>query len=88
MPSIVTHGVYFGFTLAELEAELIRYKAAVSAAGSDVVSESIAGESFSYGPRRDMSLDQWQAELQTALYMVDPDNYQLPLPDRGGIRIV
>lgn len=88
MPSIVTHGTYFGFSLAELEDELARYKAAVANAGSEVASESVAGETYSYGPRRDMTLAQWQCELQVALYQVAPETYQLPLPDRGGIRIV
>jgi len=77
----VPRGIYFGFSKAELLEELERYKATVKQAGSDLQSSSVGGESFSYGPRRDMSLGQWSAELQEALALVD-SNYS-PAPTKS-----
>lgn len=72
MATIVKTGVYFGFTQEELDVELIRYKEAVKNSGSEVSTESIGAETFSYGPRRDLSLQEWQVELQAAMYQLDP----------------
>ncbi len=67
MLSKVPDGVYFGFTKTELDTELARYKAAVKEASSRLSGASIGGQSFTFGPRADMSLEQWQIELQNAL---------------------
>lgn len=67
MPDTIPTGPYFGFTKAELDAELIRYKAAVKSAGSPLQGSSVNGQSFTFGPRRDMSLSEWQHALQSAL---------------------
>lgn len=67
MSQTIPSGVYFGFTLLELKQELIRYKNAVKESGSDLLGASVNGQSFNFGPRRDMSLTDWQQELQAAL---------------------
>lgn len=67
MPDTIPSGPYFGFTLPELRQELVRYKAAVKQAGSPLAGASVNGQSFSFGPRRDMSLSEWQIALQDAL---------------------
>lgn len=63
----IPSGVYFGFTKAELQAELVRYKAAVKQAGSRLAGASQNGQSYSFGPRSDLTLEGWQIELQAAL---------------------
>lgn len=77
----VPGGVYFGFTKQELETELTRYKEAVKESGNDLTSSTVNGQQFAWGPRRDMSLQEWGGELQRALALVDPDNYYAA-PDR------
>ncbi len=67
MLSKVPHGVYFQYTKAELDEQVIAYKAAVKEASSRLTGASIGGQSFTFGPRGDMSLEQWQIELQNAL---------------------
>lgn len=74
-PTIVPSGPYFGFTKAELLAELARYKAQRKLAGSDLASSSVAGQSFTFGPRRDWSLEQWAAAIQAALSALEPTTY-------------
>jgi len=77
----VQFGLYYGFSLAEMQAELARYKAAVQAVtggAGHVVSASVNGSSFTYGPNADLSLAQWQAEIQTALSDVDDNVVALP----------
>ena len=77
----VQAGLYWGFSLAEMQAELARYKAAVqamTAGAGHITSASVNGSSFSYGPNADLSLAQWQAEIQTA--MADVDDNVLGLP--------
>lgn len=71
--SQVPHGPYFGFTKAELNAELTRYKTAVSGAGSELLGASVNGQSYTFGPRRDWSLAQWQEQLQKAMSLLDPE---------------
>jgi len=63
----IPSGPYFGFTLAELQAELVRYKAEVKKVGSRLAGASQNGQSYSFGPRSDMTLAEWQEELQAAL---------------------
>lgn len=75
MAQTVQFGPYYGFSAAELDAELERYKAAVKKAShgpGGIQSASINGRSFSYGNARGWSLDEWQAEIQDALAQVDP----------------
>lgn len=74
----VPRGHYYGFTKAELHEELERYKDAIKGAGSDIESMSIGGESFAYGPRRDLSLGQWQYAIQEAFALLDPTTEQAP----------
>jgi nucleoside permease NupC len=74
----VPSGVYFGFTLAQMLAELDRYKAAVTAStfgAGHVISASENGSSFAFGASSDMSLAQWQQEIQRALHYLDPCAY-------------
>ena len=77
----VQFGLYYGFSLAEMQAELARYKAAVQAVSggaSHIVSASVNGSSFTYGPNADLSLAQWQAEIQNAMADVDDNAVALP----------
>jgi hypothetical protein len=77
----VQFGLYYGFSLAEMQAELARYKAAVQAVtggAGHVVSASVNGSSFTYGPNADLSLAQWQAEIQNAMADVDDNVIGLP----------
>ena len=67
MAQTVPFGVYFGFTLSELKAELVRYKAEVVKAGSRLAGASQNGQSYSFGARSDMTLHEWSMELQAAL---------------------
>ncbi len=65
---------YLGFSLAEMQAELARYKAAMQAitpGPGNIVSASANGSSFTYGPNGSWSLEQWGAEIQAALAFVD-----------------
>lgn len=77
----VQFGLYYGFSLAEMQAELARYKAvvqAVTGGAGHVVSASVNGSSFTYGPNADLSLAQWQAEIQNAMADVDDNVTGLP----------
>ena len=65
---------YLGFSLAEMQAELARYKAAMQAitpGPANIVSASANGSSFTYGPNGSWSLAEWGAEIQAALAFVD-----------------
>ena len=76
----VQNGPYWGFTKPQLDTERARYVAARQAANSDLVGTSVNGQSYSFGERRDGSLDQWQQALQAAFYQVDPSSAQTPPP--------
>jgi hypothetical protein len=67
MPDTIPSGPYFGFTKPELDAELVRYKAAVKQSASRLAGASVNGQSYTFGPRADMSLAEWQIALQAAL---------------------
>lgn len=67
MPLTIPNGHYFGFSKAELQAELLRYKDEVRKASSALGGASLNGQSFTFGPRRDLSLAEWQLALQDAL---------------------
>lgn len=81
----VQAGIYYGFTSAEVLAELARYKAEVKkmvGGPRNVLAASVNGKSFSYGPSGSLSLAQWQAEIQDALSQVDDDVIALPSETR------
>jgi hypothetical protein len=79
-------GPYYGFTEAELLAELDRYKAARKQAGSRISSVSVNGSSTSFSSvRADWSLDEWQNELAAALYLTNPDSYPKPPRSNGAV---
>lgn len=67
MALTIPTGVYFGFTKAEIQAELERYKTEVKASGSGLSGASQNGQSYTFGKREDMTLAQWQEELQAAM---------------------
>lgn len=67
MASTVPTGPYFGFSLPELNTELARYKAEVKRSGSRLQGASQNGQSYTFGPRGDWTLDEWQQHLQAAL---------------------
>jgi hypothetical protein len=67
MPQTIPSGPYFGFTKPELDAELVRYKQARTQSGSRLAGASQSGQSYTFGPRADWSLDEWQQQLQAAL---------------------
>lgn len=72
----VKFGDYFGYSLAEMQAELARYKStmqAITPGPGNIVSASANGSSFTYGPNGSWSLTQWRAEIQSALSQVDDD---------------
>lgn len=71
--SKVITGPYFGFTKAEMRTEYDRYKAEIQKSGSRISGASISGQSFTYGPRGDWSLQTWAVNLRSALAQVDPD---------------
>lgn len=65
---------YPGFSLAEMQAELARYKSTLQAltpGASNIVSASANGSSFTYGPNGTWSLEQWGAEIMAAMAWVD-----------------
>ena len=77
----VQYGPYFSFSLAEMQGELSRYKAALQAStpgAGNIVSASVNGSSFTYGPNGTWSLAEWQANIQDALSQVDDDVQALP----------
>lgn len=67
MAQTIPSGVYFGFTKTELQTELERYKDAVKTSGTNLQGASQNGQSYTWGPRQDMSLAEWQIALQEAL---------------------
>lgn len=72
--SFVQWGAYFGNSLAEMQAQLARYKATVAAltpGSGNIVSASVNGSSFTYGPNGTWSLEEWQQQIQSALSQVD-----------------
>lgn len=72
--SKVLSGLYAGFTRAEMQTEWARYKAQLtSSTGSRLVGSTVNGQNFQFGPRADMSLQQWGRSIQNALAQVDPD---------------
>lgn len=65
--NVIPEGPYFGFTKLELRDELTRYKAQVKLTGSQLTGASQNGQSYTFGPRQDWSLSDWQMNLQAAL---------------------
>ena len=54
-----------------MQTELARYVASVKTTASGLVGASQNGQSYSFGPRSDLSLQQWQIEIQDALSYFD-----------------
>lgn len=71
MAQTIPSGIYFGFSKSELQTELARYKAAVKTSGSNLQGASQNGQSYSFGPRQDMTLSEWQEAIQNALSFFD-----------------
>ncbi len=71
--SRVQTGLYAGFTRAEMLVIFENYKAAAADIGSDLLGASVNGNSFQFGPRKDLSLAEWSRQIQFALSQVDPD---------------
>ena len=67
MTPTIPNGPYLGFTKAEIEQELLRYKAAVKQGGSALSGAAQSGQSYQFGPRRDWNLAEWSDQLQEAL---------------------
>lgn len=88
MATTIPTGPYLGFTFAELEEELTRYKNEVKASGTRIVGASVNGQSFQFG-NREGTLEEWSANLQAALYYLRPDKYPYAAPtDRAAVRFV
>jgi hypothetical protein len=83
----VPTGPYFGFSLEELQAELIRYKNETKTSGTRIVGASINGQSFQFG-NREGSLSEWSANLQAALSYLRPDLYDAPPSNSSAARLV
>lgn len=83
MAQTVLAGPYIFFTLAELEAEKLRYKEAVKESGSDLAGGSVNGQSFQFGPRRDWSLVEWGDNLLFAFSQLVPGKYGCPQGNRS-----
>lgn len=78
MAGEVDRGVYRFFSAADMDEEKARYIDAVKYSASDVASDSVDGEAFSYGPRRDMNLDEWGNEIQLAYVQLNPSTNAFP----------
>lgn len=76
-----------GFDLSELESELTRYKAARKTSGENMASASYNGDSFTYGPRRDWSLDEWQGHLSAAFAMLGDTRFAAASTNMGAARL-
>lgn len=86
MSQTIPSGPYFGFTLPELRAELIRYKEQVKSSGSRLTGASQNGQSYQFGPRADWNIQEWQENLQAALaWFGQADN---PPGDTAVVRMV
>ena len=67
MAQTIPAGIYFGFNKAQIQAELPRYIGEVQLMGSPLVGASQNGQSYTFGPRKDLTLQDWQMELQAAM---------------------
>lgn len=67
MALTIPTGLYFGFTQAEIVAELTRYKQEVQSSGTQLAGATQNGQTYTFGQRKDMTLSQWQEELQSAM---------------------
>lgn len=70
-----------------MEAELSRYHTATETMGSDLSSAAYGGTSFTYGPRRDMNLQQWQEAIQEAFYQLGDTRFDDPSSNMGAARL-
>lgn len=67
MALTIPTGYYFGFTQAEIKEELTRYKSEVKSSGTQLSGATQNGQSYTFGPRHDLTLAQWADELQSAM---------------------
>lgn len=81
LPTVAT-GPYRFFTKPELDAEQQRYKTAVKTAGSALASSTQNGQSLTFGPRRDWSLEEWAEHLSGAYAQLTPGVYPDAAPNR------
>ena len=73
--SFVPAGPYRGFTFAEVVGESNRLREARKAAASNLAGASLNGNSYTFGPRQDMTLQQWTDAVYDALAYFDPGKY-------------
>lgn len=78
----VPAGPYRGFIKAELLGEEARLRDARKAAASNLIGASVNGNSYSFGPRQDMTLQQWTDAVYDALAFFDPATYA-PAPSNS-----
>ncbi len=81
----VPTGPYFGFTLAEMETELTRYKEARKLANSNLRGSTVNGQSYNFGERIDGNIDEWQTAIQAALYYLDPGRFPFQAPTNAAV---
>lgn len=80
---IVQRGIYRFFSRGELDAERLRYKEQVKAAGSNLVSSSVNGQTFTFSVQgREMSLEEWGDVLADAYNQLGIVDYGIPTPNR------
>ena len=67
----VLHGLYAGWTRAELLVELARHKTQLQTSGSSLQGVTLNQQNMQFGPRRDMNLNEWKRSLLFALAQVE-----------------
>ena len=77
---IIPSGLYFGWTLPELEARLIALKTEVSSSGNRLTGSTVNGQTFQFSDRREGgTLEEQLWELQAALHFLAPAKYPPPV---------
>lgn len=84
--AFIPTGPYRFFTLAMLEVEKARYITARQQAGTRLAGATVNGQTFTFGDRKDGSIEEWGDNLQTALAYLAPDIYQPGASDRAVAR--
>lgn len=84
---VVPTGPYFGFTLAQLETELSRLISDRQALSVRLQSSSINAQSFQFADiaAQRAELDRRGADLQAALYYMDPGRFPLQAPTNAAV---
>ncbi len=81
--AFIPTGPYRFFTLDMLEVEKARYITARQQAGTRIAGTTVNGQTFTFGDRKDGSLEEWGENLQTALAYLAPDTYEPGPGDRA-----